>query len=216
MDHSDRFRSLRPAARLRPGWLGRRAGAGLTNLLLVLAAVGVVLVPASPALAHNQLVSAKPDRDATVRKSPTAVTLAFLQRLDPELTTVVVSDAGKKPVPASAPEVKAKTAAVRIEQPLANGKYTVAYRVVSVDGHTVQGSYTFTVAAPSASPSAAVPADSPVASPSAAATPSTVPVSADSGVSTGVLAGIGAAVVVLAATVIFLLLSRRRRAATQP
>jgi len=207
MDHSDRLR--RPA---------RRAAAGLKKLLLVLAAVGVVLVPATPALAHNQLVSAAPDRDATLRKAPTAVTLAFLQRLDPESTTVVVSDAGKRPVPASEPAVKAKTAAVKLDGPLDNGRYTVAYRVVSVDGHAVQGSYTFTVADPTP-PSAAAPAPTlPSAAPSAEPVPSAVALSAptDSGVSAGRLAGIGAAVVVLAALVILLSLSRRRRAAARP
>src|SRR5687767_8561045 len=133
MDHSDRLRSLRRPARLRPGRLDRRAAAGLKKLLLVLAAMGVVLAPATPALAHNQLVSAKPARDATLRKAPTAVTLAFLQRLDPDFTTIVVSDAGKQRMPSSEPAVKAKTAVVRLDQPLSNGEYTVAYRVVSVD-----------------------------------------------------------------------------------
>ncbi len=178
-----------------------------------------MLAPATPALAHNQLVSAKPARDATLRQAPAAVTLAFLQKLDPEFTTVAVSDAGKQPVPASEPEVKAKTAKVTLDQPLVNGKYTVAYRVVSVDGHTVQGSYTFTVADPSASasPSAAPSPAAPVASPSAAATPGTVPVAAetDSGGPAGLLAGIGAAVVVLAAVAIFLYVSRRRRSSAQ-
>jgi hypothetical protein len=206
MDHSDRLR--RPA---------RRAAAGLKKLLLVLAAVGVVLVPATPALAHNQLVSAAPDRDATLRKAPTAVTLAFLQRLDPESTTVVVSDAGKRPVPASEPVVKAKTAAVTLDGPLDNGRYTVAYRVVSVDGHPVQGSYTFTVADPTP-PSAAPAPTLPSAAPSAEPVPSAVALAAptDSGVSAGRLAGIGAAVVVLAALVILLSVSRRRRAAARP
>jgi methionine-rich copper-binding protein CopC len=205
---------------VRPRRLDRRAAAGLKKLLLVLAAVAVVLAPATPALAHNQLVSAKPARDATLRQAPDAVTLAFLQKLDPEFTTVAVSDAGKQPVPASEPEVKAKTARVTLDQPLVNGKYTVAYRVVSVDGHTVQGSYTFTVADPSAAalpstapPSTAPSSAAPVASPSATAASGTVPVAAeaDSGVPAGLLAGIGAAVVVLAAVAIFLYVSRRRR-----
>jgi methionine-rich copper-binding protein CopC len=177
----------------------------------------VVLVPASPALAHNQLVSATPARDATLRKAPTAVTLGFLQRLDPEFTTVVVSDAGKRRVPSSEPAVKAKTAAVKLEQPLGNGDYTVAYRVVSVDGHTVQGSYTFTVADPAPPPAAspsAVP--SPATAPSATVTPVALAAPADPGVPAGVLAGIGAAGVLVAGTAIFLYVSRRRRNAAQP
>jgi methionine-rich copper-binding protein CopC len=207
---------------LRPGRPDRRPAAGLNKLVLVLAAMGAVLVPATPALAHNQLVSADPDRDATLHKAPTAVTLAFLQRLDPELTTVVVSDADKRRIPSSRPAVKAKTAEVKLDQPLANGRYTVAYRVVSVDGHPVQGSYAFTVAAPAppsaATPSAAPPAAAaPSAAPSAAPTPGAVVVAAStgSGVSAGLLAGIGAATVVLAALIVRYV-SRRRRAAAGP
>ena len=211
MDHSDRLRSPR----------SRRAAAFVRKLLLVVAAVSVVLVPASPALAHNQLVSAKPDRNATLRKAPTEIRLAFLQRLDPKFTTVVVSDADKRQLPSAKPTVKAKTAQLKLDQPPENGKYTVAYRVVSVDGHTVEGSYTFTVDGPapaSAAPSAVASADVPAAAPSAAATATlaAVPASEDSAVSGGLLAGLGAVVLVLAAVVIFLYVSRRRRTAARP
>ena len=212
MDHSDRLRSPR----------SRRAAAFVRKLLLVVAAVSVVLVPASPALAHNQLVSAKPDRNATLRKAPTEIRLAFLQRLDPKFTTVVVSDADKRQLPSAKPTVKAKTAQLKLDQPPENGKYTVAYRVVSVDGHTVEGSYTFTVDGPApasaAAPSAVASADVPAAAPSAAATATlaAVPASEDSAVSGGLLAGLGAVVLVLAGVVIFLYVSRRRRTAARP
>jgi methionine-rich copper-binding protein CopC len=183
----------------------------MRRLLLVLAAVCVVLWPAGPALAHNQLVSASPDRDAVLRKAPTAVTLAFLQRLNPDFTTIVVSDAAKRPVPAAAPTIKAKSATVALDRALGNGAYLVAYRVVSVDGHTVQGSYSFTVADPSppaaeASPSAA--ASVPEAAPSASA-PAVAVAPAASGGMPIVLVGLG---VVLAAGAGFLYVARRRRA----
>ncbi|NJP35771.1 copper resistance CopC family protein [Micromonospora thermarum] len=55
---------------------------------------------------------------------------------------------------------------------LANGTYTVAYRVVSADGHPVQGSYRFTVADPTAtaSPDAPAPVTPAAAVPSTTAT----------------------------------------------
>ncbi|MFI7542051.1 copper resistance protein CopC [Actinoplanes sp. NPDC049599] len=188
-------------------------------LVLALTGAGVLLAPAGPALAHNQLVSAKPARDATLREAPTAVTLAFLQRLDPAFTTVAVSDSGKRRVAASAPVVKAKTASVRLDEALDNGAYTVAYRVVSVDGHTVQGSYTFTVAdpnPPSAAASAAPSVAGPAVVPSVTVTPVAVAAPADSGVPAGLLAGIGAAGMLLAGTAAFLYVARRRRAAARP
>lgn len=192
---------------------------GVRRLLLVLAAVGVALWPASPALAHNQLVSAKPAKNAVLPQAPATVDLAFLQRLDPEHTTITVSDAGRQPVPVSAPAIKAATAKVTFDQPLGNGKYTVAYRVVSVDGHPVQGSYTFTVDDPSASAAASAPV---VAAPSAEIAPSAgasapgvlVAAPADSGGgSAGVLIGAGGLGVLLAAVAAYLFVSRRRRSA---
>ncbi|RSM58404.1 copper resistance protein CopC [Actinoplanes sp. ATCC 53533] len=190
----------------------------MRRLLLVLAAVCVVLLPAGPALAHNQLVSAKPDRNAVLRKAPTAVTLAFLQRLNPDFTTIVVSDAAKRPIPASAPTIKAKSATVTLDQALGNGAYQVAYRVVSVDGHTVQGKYTFTVADPSAPAADAAPsaaASAPEAAPPASASAPTVavaPAAGSGGAADGMpiaLIGLG---VVLAAGAGYLYVSRRRRA----
>jgi hypothetical protein len=82
---------------------------------------------------------------------------------------------------------------------LANGPYTVAYRVVSVDGHTVQGSYTFTVADPDLPAAAAAPVPT-AGSPAAG------------GVPAGVLIGLAALGTVLAAIAISLVVSGRRQA----
>lgn len=200
----------------------RRAGAGTGRLLLVLAAVAVVLWPAAPALAHNSLVSATPDRNAVLREAPTEVALAFLQRLDAGSTTIAVTDAGKQPVAASAPTVKAKTAKLAFDQPLGNGEYTVEFSVVSVDGHPVKGKYTFTVADPSAVAQSSAAAPGPAVAPSAAASApvATVAVAAESGsgsdsgsgVPAGALIGVGGLAVALAAVAAYLYAVRRRRA----
>ncbi|MEU5931691.1 copper resistance CopC family protein [Micromonospora sp. H61] len=138
----------------------------------VLAALVAVLIPASPAWAHNSLKTATPARDATVPSAPTEVTLEFMQRLDPAFTTIVLTDAAKRKLPTGEPVVTGAKSTVQVTDTLPNGTYTVAYRVVSVDGHPVQGSYPFTVADPtsSAAPVADVSASAPA--PSAAATKS--------------------------------------------
>ncbi|MCG5457600.1 copper resistance protein CopC [Micromonospora sp. PSH03] len=135
----------------------------------VLAALVAVLIPASPAWAHNSLKTATPARDATVPSAPTEVTLEFMQRLDPAFTTIVLTDAAKRKLPTGEPVVTGAKSTVQVTDTLPNGTYTVAYRVVSVDGHPVQGSYPFTVADPtsSAAPVADVSASAPA--PSAAA-----------------------------------------------
>lgn len=173
----------------------------MRRVLTVLAVVAALLIPGTPALAHNRLVEATPAGDSTVATAPPSVTLVFAERLNPEFTTVAVSDAARRRIPTGAPVVDGVTGTVPISSALGNGRYTVAYRVVSVDGHTVQGSYTFTVADP-ALPAAGVPA---VSAPAAA------PASEKNGVPVPVLIGLGAAVVFLVLLAGFLYQRGRRR-----
>ncbi|GAB3141823.1 copper resistance protein CopC [Micromonospora sonneratiae] len=132
----------------------------------VLVAVLVALIPARPAFAHNQLRAANPERDATLTAPPTQVMLDFVEPLNPTYTKIVITDAARQPVPTGEPVVSGTRGTVTFTQPLANGTYTVAYRVVSADGHPVQGSYPFTVSAATAAGTPSAPA-----TPSADATP---------------------------------------------
>ncbi|MEU8657695.1 copper resistance CopC family protein [Actinoplanes philippinensis] len=178
-----------------------------------------MLLPGVPAWAHNALAEATPAKNATLKKPPSEVKLRFLEKLKPDYTTITVSDAAKAKVETSAPKVDGATGVVTFGEPLGNGVYTVAYQVVSTDGHTVKGSYRFTVNDPSATapPSAEpVPSPSEAALPSAAATSSAPPVAVDtleksekSSNSTmyGLLAGV---VVLLAAGAAFLFIRRRK------
>ena len=179
-----------------------------TRLLLVLAAVLAVLLPGTPAWAHNALADATPAKNATVKKPPTTVKLRFLQKLDPDRTRITVTGEGE--VTASKPKVDGVTGSITFE-PLANGDYTVAYEVVSRDGHPVKGSYKFTVADPAASapaPTSAAPTSA-VAAPASAVAQTPV-ADEDAGSFPTVPVVIGALVLVLAAGG-GLFLTRRRR-----
>src|SRR5690606_7082088 len=110
----------------------------------VLAAALVALTPARPAWAHAQLIGSDPADGAVLATPPARVTLEFNESLNPTYTTIVVTDAGAEPVPSSEPEVSGPRGSVTFTQPLADGTYTVAYRVVSRDGHPVQGAFMFT------------------------------------------------------------------------
>ncbi|MEU4564483.1 copper resistance protein CopC [Actinoplanes sp. NPDC023936] len=117
---------------------------------MALAAMLAVLLPGVPAWAHNALTDASPAKNATLAEAPSSVKLKFLQKLDPDYTVISVTDAGKQKVPTSEPKIDGATGSVTFDEPLTNGVYTVAYQVVSTDGHTVKGSYTFTLDDPSA------------------------------------------------------------------
>ena len=175
----------------------------MRRTLAALAAMLVVLLPAAPAWAHAQLVSSEPARDATVGTAPASVTLTFSERLNPDFTTIVVSDAAKQRIPAAAPAVDAERGTVSLTEPLGNGAYTVAYRVVSVDGHTVQGSYPFTVADPALPAAAAAPAG-----------PSD-PATAAGGISTPVLISLGVFGFLCVLAAACFLVSGRRRSGSQ-
>jgi copper resistance protein C len=148
----------------------------MKRLLIAAGVLVAVVLPAAPARAHNQLMEAAPAEGATVTAAPREVSLRFLQKLNPEFTTIVISDAAQQRVPTAAePLVTGATGVVTLGGALANGRYTVAYRVVSVDGHAVKGSYRFTVADPNR-PTATTPVPVPTseaAPPPPAAAPST-------------------------------------------
>jgi copper resistance protein C len=185
------------------------------RLLLVLAAMVAVLLPAVPAAAHNALVEAVPAKNSTVKKAPSAVKLTFLEKLNG--FTMTVSGPDGSPVDGASPDVGGKTAQVAFAQPLPNGKYTVRYQLTSGDGDVVKTSYTFTVDAPvtAASPSvaattvSAAPSDVPFSPIATVAAQNAESASDDSGSGPwlGLIAGIG--ILVLAAAAIFVFVRRR-------
>ncbi|MFI6231205.1 copper resistance protein CopC [Micromonospora echinospora] len=181
---------------------------------VLVTAVALFLTPASPAAAHNTLQEATPARNARVTTPPGEITLRFMQKLNADATTITLTDDTGEQVPTGDVTVAGPTGTVAIDPPIANGTYTVAYRVVSADGHPVQGSYRFTVADPTrttiptdaASPSA-VPttAQSPVATPSPAASDTTA-----DGPGTTVMVGATLLGILALAGAVVLTLRRRR------
>jgi len=114
--------------------------------------VGLLLVP-GPTLAHSLLVRSQPERRATVTRAPDEVRLWFSERIEPAYARVSVWDAGGKQVDAgdaAVDQADATTLAVRTPG-LRAGRYTVRYRVLSVDGHIVESSFDFTIR-PAAAP----------------------------------------------------------------
>ncbi len=113
--------------------------------MLLLAALGQGLPPGAVE-AHATLVRAVPPPRATVRVPPRRVQLWFSQRLEPAYSTMSVwndgmrVDAGR--VAVSRDDARSLSVAL---PPLRRGVYVVKYRVLSIDGHVVEGSHSFTV-----------------------------------------------------------------------
>jgi methionine-rich copper-binding protein CopC len=108
---------------------------------------------AAPASAHTQLVSSNPAKNATVSTLP-EVTLTFNEHV--KLVKVAVRDAKGGTHQSGAPVVTGATVTEKVTGALPAGQYEISYHVVSADGHPVDDTIPFQVAAVAlgASPSA--------------------------------------------------------------
>lgn len=142
------------------------------SLPAVLAAAAValaaLLLPAAPAFAHDELVSSDPSADAVLDALPAQITLTYsADILDADSATVIqVTDAAGTALADGAPTVSGPVVTQALAGP-ASGVVTVVWRVVSGDGHPIDGTFTFTVpAAPTPTPT-----PTPTATPTSASTP---------------------------------------------
>ncbi|SEG85521.1 hypothetical protein SAMN05444920_105546 [Nonomuraea solani] len=99
-----------------------------------------VLAGAVPALAHDALKSSSPAKDAKV-KSLDEVRLEFTAKV--RMPFVIVRGAGDDEVQVGKPKLDGSVVTQEVEESLPNGKYTIAYRVVSSDGHPIEGEIPF-------------------------------------------------------------------------
>lgn len=122
--------------------------AAITATLAALFLLGT----AGPALAHDSLKSSDPAKGSTV-KAVEKVTLEFTARV--RMPIVVVRGPGDEQHQLGKPAVDEREVTQELKGALPDGKYTIAYRVVSSDGHPIEGEIPFTVkgATPSAAPS---------------------------------------------------------------
>jgi hypothetical protein len=114
--------------------------------------VGVVMGMAMclhvvPVLAHSMLVKAEPPRRAVLATTPAQVRLWFNEELEGEYASLIVLDAEKHPVTEIKPQLAPDDPkSIVLPLPvLAPGKYSVKFRVLSVDGHVVESFFDFTV-----------------------------------------------------------------------
>ncbi|MFC4585023.1 copper resistance CopC family protein [Sphaerisporangium corydalis] len=137
----------------------------LAAMLALVAAAVLGTAVAAPAMAHTVLKSSDPKKGDTV-KTLDSVKLTFNEAV--RFPVVLVRDAGGKKYHQGKPSTDGAVVTQKVAGALPSGKYTIAWRVVSDDGHPIEGEIPFTVKAPEpASPSPeAVP-------PSAAPSPST-------------------------------------------
>lgn len=114
----------------------------------VLALALLIALVAGVALAHSFLERAEPRPGSTVKVAPTEVRLRFTERLEPAFSTVQVTDEkGRRVDRGEAHTDPGSPRQLRVPlEPIGAGRYTVHWRVLSVDSHVVESDFSFRVA----------------------------------------------------------------------
>lgn len=117
------------------------------SIAVVFASVGLALASAGPVFSHAALTGSTPDNKSTVAEISEVSVTANEELLDigknAEGFVLTVRDADNHFYGDGCVTVDGDTASMPVSLTEA-GKYKVAYRIVSNDGHPIEGSYSFT------------------------------------------------------------------------
>ena len=141
--------------------------------MAVIALMGATLV-AAPAQAHSELVSTDPADGAVLDAPPTIVSFTFNEPLMPDFVRFIGTDPSGNTGDLPVSSVEGPTATIAWPASAPGGEWTVSYRVVSQDGHPIEGGITFSYAdaSPTASPTSAACSPTPRAGSRSTETPS--------------------------------------------
>lgn len=109
-------------------------------------AIVLSLAGATTAFAHSFLVDATPSSKEHVAAPPKTIKLKFGGGVEPPYSKISIETPDGKVLGEGNAGVPGKPRELTATAPdLAPGKYIVRYRVLSSDGHIVEGNYEFTV-----------------------------------------------------------------------
>ena len=122
--------------------LRARGGAALAT------AVAILLATPAAASAHAYLTHTSPLPNAVLASAPRRVALTYDEAVEPRFAIISVTDAAGHQLttaPVSRSPSNPDTLFVPLKPHLPRGWYLIYWRAISVDGHPVQGAYTFAV-----------------------------------------------------------------------
>ena len=127
---------------------GRAAGVLLVAALTLAGAFTSAVTSAAPASAHAVLVKASPADGAVLSTAPRSVVLQFDDPISTSFATLTVTGPDGRTVSQEKALVSGTTVSGALADGLAPGRYRTVFRVVSEDGHPVNGQLTFTLKLP--------------------------------------------------------------------
>lgn len=112
-------------------------------LRVALLSLALLFVGSGPASAHASLVGSDPEDGAALAAAPSAITFTFSENIgNPAYIAVTAPDGSTVDVgEVRAIDNKVTTTLPEVDQ---KGRYTASYRVVSADGHPVEGTIHYT------------------------------------------------------------------------
>jgi copper transport protein len=119
---------------------------GLILLALVVVAAGLV-APAT-ASAHAYLIRTVPAASGVLEAPPPSVQLTYDEAVEPKFAIISVTNAAGQQVttgPVTRSPANPDTLVVPLRPHLPEGWYLVYWRAISVDGHPVQGAFTYAI-----------------------------------------------------------------------
>ena len=126
--------------------LSRRTTARPAALAAVFAALlAALLLLGAPAQAHDTLLESDPADGATLETSPEAITLTYSADILDVSPLVRITDEDGEELAEITPSIDGPVATAALEEPLPAGESTIQWRVVSSDGHPIEGTFTVTV-----------------------------------------------------------------------
>jgi copper transport protein len=115
---------------------------------VVIATAAVWLMAASGASAHAYLVKTVPAASEELSGSPSTIELTYDEAVEPRFAIISVTNAGGQQETAGLVRrspANPDTLIVPLRPHLAEGWYLIYWRAISVDGHPVQGAFTYAV-----------------------------------------------------------------------
>ncbi|RCV49639.1 hypothetical protein DEF23_18115 [Marinitenerispora sediminis] len=140
---------------------GRR-WAGLFAALLIALLVGLGTAPA--AQAHNVLVSSSPEDGSTPAQAPDQIELTFNATVGSGGNGITVTGPDGQKYEEGEVHVDGEKASIALRTPQQAGEFLVNYRIISADGHPIEGEIAYTLtpdAVPAADPTPDAPSSSP-------------------------------------------------------
>ncbi|MGG1685893.1 copper resistance CopC family protein [Pseudalkalibacillus sp. NRS-1564] len=97
--------------------------------------------------AHTGLESSNPEDGSTITEELDIVTLTFETEIE-ETSSFELQNASGETVAVDNITVENNTMTGTFDQPIENGEYEVPWKIIGVDGHPIEGTFSFSVDAP--------------------------------------------------------------------